>query len=67
MSDIQKNNPQFEDEQQRIIAATIQGMRIICAYVPNGQALDSDKFQYKLQWLTSLTEKLGGRRITTLS
>lgn len=54
MSDIQKNNPQFEDEQQRIIAATILGMRVICAYVPNGQAPDSDKFQYKLRWLTAL-------------
>ncbi|MDE2428571.1 MAG: exodeoxyribonuclease III [Burkholderiales bacterium] len=56
LSEIQKNNPQFEDEQQRIIAATIEGIRIICAYVPNGQALDSDKFQYKLQWLASLKE-----------
>ncbi|NDI85849.1 exodeoxyribonuclease III [Undibacterium crateris] len=54
MTDIQKNNPLFEDEQQRIIAATIQGMRIICAYIPNGQAPDSDKFQYKLKWLTAL-------------
>ena len=42
MTDIQKNNPLFEDEQQRIIAATIVGMRIVCAYVPNGQALDSE-------------------------
>ncbi|MBC3934489.1 exodeoxyribonuclease III [Undibacterium rugosum] len=54
MTDIQKNNPLFEDEQQRIIAATIQGMRIICAYIPNGQAPDSDKFQYKLKWLAAL-------------
>ena len=54
IADVQKNNPQFKDEQQRIIAATINGMRIICAYVPNGQAPDSDKFQYKLQWLASL-------------
>ncbi|MBI3285221.1 MAG: exodeoxyribonuclease III [Burkholderiales bacterium] len=54
MSDIQKNNPQFEDEQQRIIAATILGTRIVCAYIPNGQAPDSDKFQYKLKWLASL-------------
>ena len=51
---IQKNNPQFEDEQQRIIAATIEGIRVICAYVPNGQAPDSDKFQYKLKWFAAL-------------
>jgi exodeoxyribonuclease-3 len=54
MTDIQKNNPLFEDEQQRIIAATIQGMRIVCAYIPNGQSLDSDKYIYKLKWLDAL-------------
>lgn len=55
---VQKNNPLFEDEQQRIIAATIAGMRIICAYIPNGQAPDSDKFQYKLAWLAGLQQWL---------
>lgn len=54
MSEVQKNNPLFEDEQQRIIAATIQGIRVICAYIPNGQALDSEKFPYKLSWLKAL-------------
>ena len=54
--DVVRNNPRFEDEQQRIIAATIEGMRIICAYVPNGQAVDSDKYVYKLAWLASLRE-----------
>jgi exodeoxyribonuclease-3 len=59
MADVVKNNPRFEDEQQRIIAATIEGMRIICAYVPNGQTVDSDKYMYKLTWLASLREWLG--------
>lgn len=54
MTEIQKNNPLFEDEQQRIIAATINGIRVICAYMPNGQALDSEKFPYKLSWLDAL-------------
>ncbi|WP_339938209.1 exodeoxyribonuclease III [Undibacterium luofuense] len=54
IEDVQKNNPLFEDEQQRIIAATIAGMRIICAYIPNGQAPGTDKFSYKLRWLESL-------------
>jgi exodeoxyribonuclease-3 len=53
---VQKNNPLFADEQQRIIAATIQGVRIVSAYVPNGQALDSDKYPYKLSWLAALQE-----------
>lgn len=58
IQDVVKNNPRFADEQQRIIAATIEGMRIICAYVPNGQMVDSDKYVYKMSWLTSLREWL---------
>lgn len=54
MDDIVRNNPLFPDEQQRILAATIAGTRIICAYVPNGQAVSTDKYQYKLQWLDAL-------------
>ena len=54
MTDIVKNNPLYVDDQQRIITATIEGVRIICAYVPNGQSLDSDKYQYKLRWLGAL-------------
>jgi exodeoxyribonuclease III len=59
ITDVVKNNPRFADEQQRILAATIDGMRIICAYVPNGQAVDTDKYVYKLAWLASLREWLG--------
>ncbi len=54
MTDVVKNNPHFEDPQQRLISATIQGIRVVCAYIPNGQAVDSDKYQYKLQWLEAL-------------
>lgn len=54
ISDVVKNNPFFDDEQQRLLTVTIQNMRIICAYIPNGQAPDSDKFQYKLAWLAAL-------------
>ncbi len=59
ISDVVKNNPHFEDEQKRIIAATINGTRIICAYVPNGQSIDSDKYQYKLKWLEAFHLWLG--------
>ncbi len=51
--DIIKNNPKFEDPQQRIIAGTIDGVRVVCAYVPNGQAVGSDKFEYKMAWLNA--------------
>ena len=50
--------PDFADEQKRILAATFDGVRVICAYVPNGQSLDSDKYQYKLKWLAALRDWL---------
>ena len=53
-----KNNPRFADEQQRPIAATINGVRVVCAYFPNGQSIDSDKYQYKLRWLDALHDWL---------
>ncbi|GAB3409647.1 exodeoxyribonuclease III [Massilia agilis] len=58
IADVVRNNPRFPDEQQRIIAATIEGMRIVCAYVPNGQSVGSDKYAYKLAWLAALRDWL---------
>lgn len=54
ITEVIKNNPLFPDEQQRIIAATISGVRIVCAYIPNGQSVGSDKYEYKLRWLDGL-------------
>lgn len=50
-TDIETRFPDFMDEQKRILAATVNGIRIINFYVPNGQSLDSNKYQYKLEWL----------------
>lgn len=47
--------PGFMDEQKRVLAAAIAGVRVINLYVPNGQSVDSDKYLYKLGWLTALT------------
>lgn len=47
--------PSFMDEQKRVLAATIGDVRIINVYIPNGQSVDSDKYQYKLGWLEALT------------
>jgi len=58
MTDIVRNNPKYPDQQQRILAATIDGMRVVCAYVPNGQAVDSDKYTYKMGWLQALRDWL---------
>jgi exodeoxyribonuclease III len=41
-----------------VIAGTVNGVRVIGAYIPNGQAPDSDKFQYKLRWLDALRDWL---------
>jgi exodeoxyribonuclease III len=51
--------PGFEDDQKRVLAATYGDTRVICAYFPNGQSLDSDKYQYKLRWLDALTKWIG--------
>ncbi|MBY0576858.1 MAG: exodeoxyribonuclease III [Gallionellaceae bacterium] len=57
-SDVQYGNPNFTDEQKRVIAATIAGVRVVCIYVPNGQSVGSDKYDYKLAWLTALHDWL---------
>ena len=48
--------PGFEDEQRRVLAATIGGVRVIDVYVPNGQAVGSEKYAYKLRWFAALTQ-----------
>lgn len=48
----------FEDDHKRVIAATISGIRVVCVYVPNGQSIDSEKYQYKLRWFAALREGL---------
>ena len=53
-SDVVAGIPGFEDEQRRVLAATIAGVRVIDVYVPNGQAVGSEKYQYKLRWLDAL-------------
>ena len=57
--DVVKNIPGFEDDMARVIAGTVDGVRVIGAYFPNGQAPDSDKFVYKMRWLDALHAWLG--------
>ena len=56
--DVQTGIPGFDDEQRRVIAATIGDARIVCLYAPNGQAVGSDKYEYKLRWYSALREWL---------
>ena len=59
-SDVQINLPNFPDEQKRLLAVSLDGLRVVCAYVPNGQSVGSDKYEYKLKWLAALTDWLRG-------
>ena len=54
LEDVRFDIPGFDDEQKRVVAATVNGRRIVCAYMPNGQAVGSDKYGYKLRWLEAL-------------
>jgi exodeoxyribonuclease-3 len=50
--------PGFADEQKRVLAATTAGVRVVCVYCPNGQAVGSEKYDYKLRWYAALTDYL---------
>jgi exodeoxyribonuclease III len=63
--EMQVNLPGFEDEQKRLLALTFDAapgdaLRVVCGYFPNGQAVGSDKYEYKLRWLAALTDWLRG-------
>ena len=55
MDDVVTGIPGFPDEQKRILAVTVGDVRVVCLYVPNGQAVGTDKYRYKLSWFESLT------------
>ena len=50
--------PEFNDAQKRVLAATIENVRVICVYAPNGQSVDSDKYRYKLEWFAAFNNWL---------
>lgn len=59
LQNVVKDLPDFEDPMRRYIAGDYplsgdETLRIVNVYVPNGQALDSDKFQYKRVWFAKL-------------
>jgi len=57
-SDVLHGIPNLDDEQRRVISASFGDLRIVDVYIPNGQAVDSDKYQYKLKWLDALRDWL---------
>lgn len=60
MTDVEHGIAGFADEQSRVISATINGVRVVCVYIVNGQEVDSEKYEYKMRWLTALINWLVG-------
>ena len=60
LNNINFNLPNFQDPQKRIISGILtnnnESIYIVSAYIPNGQAVDSDKFIYKMNWLNKFSE-----------
>jgi exodeoxyribonuclease-3 len=54
IEDVTRGLPGFEDEQARYIEAVVGGTRVASVYVPNGTAVGSDKYAYKLDFLKHL-------------
>jgi len=46
--------PDHDDSQKRVLCAKINDICILNVYVPNGSEVGSDKYAYKLEWLSRL-------------
>jgi len=57
-TDVIVDVPELEDPQRRLLAASVDGVRIINVYIPNGQEIGSDKYAYKFQWLAAFSDFL---------
>ncbi len=53
--------PDLDDPQRRVLAATIDGVRVLNVYIPNGAEVDSDKYAYKLAWLRHLDDYIAAQ------
>jgi exodeoxyribonuclease-3 len=58
MTEVSRGMPGFADEQARVLAGTVRGVRVVDVYVPNGQSVGSEKYAYKLAWLGALHDYL---------
>ena len=58
LADVSTGMPGFTDDHKRVIAATAAGVRVVCVYCPNGQAVGSDKYAYKMRWFAALKDFL---------
>jgi exodeoxyribonuclease-3 len=54
VTDVVTAIPELEDPQRRVLAATIGDVRVLNLYIPNGESVGSEKYEYKLNWLHHL-------------
>ena len=62
LEDVQCGLPGLDDDQARLVTALVSGVRVGSVYVPNGKALGTDKFAYKMRFLSALREHLANLR-----
>jgi exodeoxyribonuclease-3 len=64
VADVATGIPGYPDTQSRVLAATVERaggpVRVVDVYVPNGQAVGTDKYAYKLEWFAHLRRYLEG-------
>jgi len=58
LSEVSAGLPGFADDHKRVIAASVGDLRVVSVYCPNGQAVGSDKYAYKLRWYAALRDYL---------
>jgi exodeoxyribonuclease-3 len=54
------------DPQARVIAARIDHLRVFSIYAPNGQAIGSEAYEYKLNWYARLRDCLAKEQTAEL-
>jgi exodeoxyribonuclease-3 len=57
-TDVVRGLESFPDEQRRLLGASVGGVRVYNVYAPNGQAVGTDKYAYKLEWFAALRAQL---------
>jgi exodeoxyribonuclease-3 len=60
-NDVVTELPDLPDPQRRVLGASYGSLRLLNLYVPNGQAVGTDKYRYKLDWLAALADCLQGQ------
>jgi len=58
IGDIVTDLPELDDPQRRLLAVSVNSVRIINVYIPNGQEIGSDKYNYKFRWLHAFHQYL---------